>query len=132
MSDRGVTCDLEFSRLIETRDFILAVSEAALKCKANFMGLNNPRLISTFLIRAKLKKLAKLKKVTLAGLFARAIFLTLAQTLPEEGEEQIEYKSRMLNKYGSLCLTMGYPLSEQDVKPMIRLSRSLALLEIFK
>ena len=92
MDIHGVTYDLGFDSLNDVRDFIVAVSEAARHHSRSFAGATSHSIVTMMLLRAKLKKMARLQRTSIGGLLARGIFNAVAQAWPEDTYEEIEAK----------------------------------------
>lgn len=65
VANNGVTFDLKFSKFQDSRDFIIAVSEATRWCNRIFVGVTNKSMVTMMLMRTKVKKMAKLQKTTI-------------------------------------------------------------------
>ena len=79
----GNTYDFKFSNRKDAADFIVAVSAAVGKVNPNFIGVTNRAMVNRLLIKAKLNKMARVRKLKLSGLLARALFLSASDLLPE-------------------------------------------------
>ena len=117
----GETIDIKITKLIDARDFIIAVSKAAGRCNADFVGVTNPSMITMMLIRAKLKKVVKMHRTTLTALIGRGIFRTVSNCWPEDTASEIKVKHKTLNHLGRICFRMGFVLKREEVEPLLRL-----------
>ena len=81
------------------------------------------------LLRAKLKKMARIEKTSLAGLFSRAIFVSVAQVWPEDTYEEIRAKYEKLNILAGKCLRIKAMPTEEQMKPLLRLDDLLTRME---
>jgi len=96
VSDHKRTYNFKFSRRNDATDFIIAVSDAASAVNNQFFGHTSRAKINMMMLRLKLCKIAKLRETKLSGLFARALYLTAAQTLPETSVSQMKTKFLLL------------------------------------
>jgi len=114
MDVTGVTYDLRFPTLSDSRDFIVAISEAARRCSRGFAGATSHSMVTMLLLRSKLKKMAKLQKTSIQGMLARGIFTAVAQAWPEDTYAEILAKHEKLNMLGGKCFRINaIPTEEQ-------------------
>ena len=66
------------------------------------------------LLKAKLKKMAKIRKTSLAGLYARAIFITVSESLAERTFFEKKVKYETLNALHATCISYSVRLYPKE------------------
>ena len=118
----AVTYDLKFDSFYDARDFIIGISGAVRLSNQKFAGLTNKSMITNLLLRSKLKFIARQKKTTVAGLLARALYLSVAQTCPEDTFYEIKTKYELMTVMQGKCLILSSKLSDEDRSTQDRLA----------
>ena len=96
VTDNCHTYDFKFRSRADVTEFVIAISHAcSLLQGCNFVGVTNRSFVTILLIKAKLRRIAKNIKTNVAGLFARAIFLTVQERFSEGNfyEKKIKYET---------------------------------------
>ena len=65
MTENASTYDFKFQRRKDVADFIVALSASVGPTKSVFVGLTNQSMVNMVLIRAKLLKMAEVRKIKL-------------------------------------------------------------------
>ena len=73
----GDTYDFQFGKRNDAIDFVVAVSSVASTLKIKFAGVTNKSLLRILMFREKLRKIAKLRKSSIAGLLGSAVYKTV-------------------------------------------------------
>ena len=71
-------------------------------------------MINMMLFKAKITHMAESRKLQIAGLLARAIYLSAAELLPEDTFYQKKHKYHTLEDLQRKCFSMSVKLTEKE------------------
>ena len=112
VDDQNISYDFKIKTRKESIDFIIAISHAAMMINQNFFGITNRKLVSSYFIRSKLRKIAARRKMTVHQMIMVACYDSCAQLYPENDVAEKKEKYQSLCKLITLCEKMKIDTDE--------------------